>query len=208
MNKFYASALYIFLFSLQPAVVSAQNFNAFATAGIVASQVSSDELGGFDKAGFTFGGGVVTPISKKMSLAFEINFIQKGSRKPNKLDQGDPTQYLMRLNYLEVPLMLGYTINDNFTAYLGLSAAYLVSSLEENENGTIALALPFNSTDFSGVAGVGYYLTENLRADLRGTQSIIPFRDFGGDRYGFMPGGNYHSVMELTVSWYFKKEKQ
>jgi opacity protein-like surface antigen len=196
--------LIIFFFSCMHA--EAQRFNAFLNAGIVASQVSGDNLAGFNKAGFTGGVGVSAPVGKRMDVAFEITYVQKGSRKPSRLDQGDPTQYLMRLNYLEVPLTLSYKITDRISGYAGAAAAYLFGSYEANENGELTLSLPFQLTDISACGGVSYLLTDNLSVHVRGTQSVLPVRKFGGSTYGFIAGGQYNSVMELLLAFYLKKK--
>jgi Outer membrane protein beta-barrel domain len=201
--------LFILTFILAVSVkfTIAQNFNAFVLGGITASQVSGDALGGFDKAGVIFGAGVETPIAKNFDLSFEISYVQKGSRKPSKLDQGDPSQYLLRLNYLEVPLTVSYHINKKVDVSLGASAGYLVSSLEENETGELILQLPFNTLDISATAGVSYRFDEHFKATLRGIQSVLPVREFGGKANPFINGGQYNSVMVLMFSYHFKSLK-
>ncbi len=185
----------------------AQNFNAFAFGGVAASQVSGDALGGFDKAGIIFGAGVETPVSKNLAMSFEISYLQKGSRKPSKLDQGDPSQYLLRLNYLEVPLTLSYHLNKNVDVSLGAAAGYLVSSLEENENGELILKLPFKTLDISATGGVSYRFDEHFKATLRGIQSVLPVREFGGKVSPFFNAGQYNSVVVLMLGYYFKSLK-
>lgn len=186
---------------------NAQRFNSYADIGLVASQVSSDSLGGFDKAGWTAGIGVTTPLTKKLKAAFEISYIQKGSKMPNKLEQGDPAQYLMRLNYLEVPVSLGYSITDRIDAYAGIAAAYLFSSYEANENGELLNNLPYESLDLSVCGGVSYLLTDQFSAHFRGSQSMLPIRKFGGTVNGIVAGGQYNSVLELLIAFYFKKNR-
>jgi hypothetical protein len=72
-------AIVFFLISILPA--RGQGFRAGIIAGISATQISGDDLGGFDKAGLVAGGMVSTNISKKLDLAMEITFFQKGSKK-------------------------------------------------------------------------------------------------------------------------------
>jgi hypothetical protein len=187
---------------------SAQRFNAFVQAGVVTSQVSGDALGGFDKAGLEGGIGVITPVSRSISLSMELTFIQKGSRKPSKLDKGDPSQYLMRLNYLEIPVTASTTIKKlKLDVYLGLAAGYLLSSYEENESGELIFKLPFNSTDISVTGGLRYALSEHLQVDFRGIQSILPVREFGGQVSPFFDGGQYNSAFVLMFGYYFKSLK-
>jgi hypothetical protein len=185
-----------------------QRFNSYVQAGVVTSQVSGDALGGFDKAGIEGGIGVITPVSKSISVALELTFIQKGSRKPSKLDQGDPSQYLMRLNYLEVPVTASYRIQKlKLDVYLGIAAAYLLNSYEENENGELTYNLPFNSTDISVTGGLRYALAKHLQVDFRGIQSVFPVREFGGKAAAFFDGGQYNSAVVLMFGYYFKSLK-
>lgn len=71
--------------------------------GVVGSQVDGDTYEGFNKAGITAGLFVNRKLSDLFSLQLEMNYIQKGSRKP--LDDNN-TYYLMRVTYIEVPVLL------------------------------------------------------------------------------------------------------
>src|SRR5689334_20529940 len=94
--------------SIYPFLLQAQTFRAGAFAGISTSQVSGDNLGGFDKAGLYAGGFVNMPMGEKWLLQMEITYIGKGSR-PSKSDEeaGFPGVY-PTLNYAEVPLVFIY----------------------------------------------------------------------------------------------------
>jgi hypothetical protein len=198
--------LFILAFLFSAGEINAQRFNAFAAGGIVASQVSGDNLGGFDKAGVSVGLGVSTPLAKRLSMSMEIRYVQKGSRRPSKLDQGDPRQYLLRLNYLEVPVMVSYRINERFDAGAGFTAGYLLSSYEENENGELIFNDPFEKTEIGVAGSVGYMITEQLKLQLRGLQSLLAVRetDWLNNRIVY---GQFNSAFELMASWYFRKAK-
>lgn len=200
--------LIIFLIIISSFAANAQKFDAYLFAGIAASQVSGDELGGFDKAGITGGAGVFTPLSKKLLLGFEINYVQKGSRKPSKLSDGDPEQYLLRLNYAEVPLTLQYAINEQFSAYAGMALGILVGSTEENENGEIPFREPFEKFDASMLGGLKYKLNEHFYLDLRGIQSVVPVRQFSGNNNYYFDNGQYNSVIIFSFSYVFDQKKK
>src|SRR5436853_3326713 len=101
----YFSVILVFSYSI---ATHAQNFHAGAFGGISTSQVSGDNLGGFDKAGLYAGSFVNMPAGEKWLLQMEITYIQKGSR-PSKSDEeaGFPGVF-PTLNYAEVPLILIY----------------------------------------------------------------------------------------------------
>ena len=182
-----------------------QRFNAFLNGGVAASQVSGDGLGGFDKAGVSFSAGVITAMTEKLSIAMEIGYLQKGSRKPSRLDQGDPIQYLLRLNYIEVPVYLSYEAGKRLSLMAGPSVGVLLSALEENERGEIDYNPPFKSTDISITGGLQYYLSDQWAISLRTVQSVVPVREFGERAVPFLEGGQYNSVLVLSLACFFKK---
>ena len=98
----YKRFLFLFLIVF-PCLLSAQGFNAGLRVGVVGSQVDGDTYEGFNKAGITAGLFVNRKLSDLFSLQLEMNYIQKGSRKP--LDDNN-TYYLMRVTYIEVPVLL------------------------------------------------------------------------------------------------------
>ena len=187
----------------------AQRFDGYVLAGISTSQISGDALSGFDKAGFMVGAGVVTSISKnnKTMMGMEIYNIQKGSRKPSRLDKGDPSFYRLRLNYLEIPLYLKYAASDHFQLFIGGAIGVLTGSSEENENGKVAYQVPFNKFDASATCGLEYLLTADWRMGLRLIQSVTPVRDFSGNAQTFFNNGQYNNVITFTVSYFFKSKR-
>ena len=198
----------VILFLIQIKCVG-QRFNGFVYTGISTSQVSGDALGGFDKAGVILGAGVVSDVSRnhKTLVGMEIGYIQKGSRKPSKLAQGDVATYLLRLNYLEVPLYLKHAITSKFYAYAGGAIGVLTSSLEENEMG-VSYDVPFNKFDVSILGGMEYEITSHWHMNLRLIQSVAPIREFGGEvPYAFFDNGQYNTVLAFTLNYFFKTKK-
>lgn len=201
-----------FLFLLNiclPSATVAQRFSAELTAGAVGSQVSGDELGGFNKGGFAGGIGVRTRLKDHWSLGFRIMYIQKGSRKPSKLDQGDPSFYLMRLNYIEVPFMLRYTSTKKFFLEAGPSLGYLLSSYEEDENGEMPFRTPFLDFDLCFNAAAGYPITRNLDFIFTYQQSVVPVREAGASSSAFrVNSGQYNSVILFGLLFRLEKKKE
>ena len=101
--------------------LSAQNFKAKLLLGAAGSQVSGDELSGFNKGSGLLGLGVSYPLNATSAMSMQVYYIQKGSRKPSKLDQGDPTIYLMRLNYSEVTISYDFSLSRKLYARMGPS---------------------------------------------------------------------------------------
>jgi len=103
-----ATVIYVFMLLFVLNDSSAQNFKGRLAFGITATQISGDDLAGFNRAGFTFGIAAFLPVNEILATQLEMNFIQKGSREI--LEEGDSTFYQLRLNYIEVPILIDYQI--------------------------------------------------------------------------------------------------
>ena len=79
--------------------ILSQSFDGGLLAGLTTSQISGDNLGGFNKLGFAIGIFTQRNISEKSKLRFELSYFQKGSKNNNlnlnlnsfKLDYIDAT---------------------------------------------------------------------------------------------------------------------
>ena len=121
--------------------VAAQQFKAGILGGIATTQVDGDTYSGYGKAGI-FAGAFVTKQflpSGKWSASFAITYLQKGSRKIPHPDKGDYADYLLKLDYAEVPLLVQYdfAVSDsagehkmNFALFGGIALGALVRSAE------------------------------------------------------------------------------
>ena len=195
----------ILLFSIQNAV--AQGFRGELLAGIATSQVSGDQLSGFDKVGGLLGGGVKLSTGNKTEVGFRMFYVQKGSRKPSNLSNGDPTFYLLRLNYIEMPLSCGYKFNKKWKAEAGLSVAYLFKSKEEDENGELVDTQPFEKIDFSMFGGVTYAFNEKIGVQVHYWQSLLPIRSTASGESFRLNAGQYNSVFTLNLIYSLSPKK-
>src|SRR5687768_12714295 len=101
MRFYYILILIILLNEVN--LVSAQSFKGGFNAGFTTSQVSGDNLAGYNKAGLIGGLFVYREISKKFSLRMDFSYVMKGSRKAVHPEIGDFDFYVLKLNYIEVP---------------------------------------------------------------------------------------------------------
>ncbi len=181
----------------------AQNFHAGAFAGISTSQVSGDNLGGFDKAGLYAGGFVNTPLGEKWKIQMEISYVGKGSR-PSKEDRDAnfPGVY-PTLNYAEVPITFIYMARPKINIEVGLAAGILVYSREEDLFSERKIQRPYHNFDFSFVIGFDYFLSEKLSVNSRLDNSFIPIREHEfGQTYG-LNRGQYNSVITFSLRYHF-----
>ena len=85
--------------------VKSQNFKGGIIGGIATTQVSGDNLGGYNKAGLCIGVFTQLPISPISNIKMEMEYIQKGSRNPKLNQNGIPD---ISTSYLEIPISLNY----------------------------------------------------------------------------------------------------
>ena len=154
----------------------AQQFNAGLLAGVSATQISGDQLSGFNKAGLVAGGFVSTTLSPKFDLALGITYFQKGSKKNTDPDKEDYTYYRLRLNYFDMPLLLQWKYNKKLIFEAGPSVAVLLSEEEEDEFGVLPNRRPFEKTEFAANLGMNVTVVKQLSFVLRMGTSILPVR--------------------------------
>ncbi|MFM7016804.1 MAG: porin family protein [Bacteroidota bacterium] len=186
----------------------AQNFNAKLILGAAGSQVSGDELSGFNKGTALFGASISYPLQTTSAVSMQLYYLQKGSRKPSKLDQGDPTTYLMRLNYIESTFSYDFSLSRKVYARMGPSLGYLVSSKEENQDGILGNRSKFSPIDVSVMGSLGVPFAPTWNFEFGYLQSLLPIREHGsGDTY-YLNKGQYNSVITFTLVKTFNSKSE
>ena len=119
-----------------PALLHAQIIKGEVFAGGNLCQVDGDECYGFKKIGVNAGAGALIPFTSWMDLGLEVMFSQKGAYKRDSLVYNStyPHAYNLKLNYVEVPLMLYFTDKDIASIGIGVSYGRLVG-LKELDDG-------------------------------------------------------------------------
>lgn len=187
--------------------VNAQKeFKIGAIAGINATQISGDDLGGFDKLGINAGGFCNFPLNDFWKAQFEILYSQKGSRKTPDPEIGDYTEYKLQLGYVEVPLLLQWQLPnklEKFRIEFGPSFGALMSSEESNQQGTIPNTRGFKSFELSFNIGINYAIGEQFSVNIRNNNSILPVREHAAGATYLLNRGQYSSVVALTIRYQF-----
>ncbi len=199
----------LFIFIFLPSLLLAQRqFHAGIAAGISATQYDGDTYSGYDKLGLNGGGFVNTSIGEKWDLQFEILYFQKGAKKLPHFDKGDYSEYLLKLDYIEVPILLRWNLSDKFTAEGGLGIGRLIRQYEEENyvpKPVSSMNAPFTNTEFSYDLGVGYKIIPNLSFNWRFTYSLFTMR---GERpkwlgiYSYF-AGEFNNCMAFTLRYSF-----
>lgn len=199
--------LLILFFGFFSVTVFSQGFNGGLFAGISASQISGDNLSGFDKPGFGGGGFVNLNFGKNSGMQMELSYIAKGSRKLAKPDEGDPTSYKLTLNYIELPLLYKYLYRDFIGVDIGPYFSVLINSKEEDENGEISRTAEFENYDFGGLISFYYKINDNWMFDIRVSTSLIKVREHGSGSTYRLNKGQYNNVLVFSFRYQFNKAK-
>lgn len=189
--------------------LQAQRFNAGLMLGGVTSQVDGDTYDGYHKWGYLGGGYVTLQISPHSSFQMELEYIQKGSRRNDTTVSGGNT-YLLRLHYIEVPILYQYTFKKRFYFEAGPVADVTIGSLELLNEAAPPETVPLRPVTFAGIFGFGAYLTNHLRINIRSNYSLNSIRsknNYGGYRRMLFETGQYNNVLSLALLWDFKAKE-
>ena len=189
---------------------SSQAFFGGLALGGVTSQVDGDHNNGFHKVGLTGGVFVGLEFNDIFEAQFEIKYIQKGSRS----SADDPYQFVIRLDYVELPLVasanLGFlNINghkvDWITFEAGASVDVLAYTNQKNNGASEYGSNQWKRFCVNGILGVKFNLVgKKLQLDARVITSINSA--YAGNylqalRFG--QWGAFNDVLELVLYYRF-----
>jgi hypothetical protein len=180
------------------------------TTGIVGalntSQVSGDDLWGFNQFGAYGGLFLNAEMSETKSIQFHIAYSQKGSRQPASRN-GTSNNYVLRFNYIDVPIIFGHRFQKNkmkdFIGEIGIVNSYLINYTERNVFGDITPVRPFKKYEGSLMLGFGYLLKENLYFSMRYVNSVLPIRKHISGANYYFNRGQYNTVMQFSLNYFF-----
>lgn len=191
-------------FTLKPAI------------GITACQVHGDKYDGYNKLGFTGGLYLNALLKKKHSLEFGIIYIQKGARKNQNVEKFDYSFYILRLNYIEIPLYYRWQHNKFFYT-AGLSYGYLINYYEgSSELGNYTGLYPFLRSEYSFNIGLGMMIKPQIGVEVRTNNSFLTVRPwqsgFVQPYYNTILGrtfnkGSYSNIMEVVLTYKLKSRR-
>lgn len=179
----------------------AQRFEGGLIGGFNAAQVDGDQYKGYHKPGVALGGYVKTDLSRTVFAAMELKLMQKGARNIDSLATNGQIKYIMRLNYIDLPVYLGIRTSERISLLVGLSSGYLISGKEFNDYGQLPVEdrHPFNAFDLQTMIGFRFQFTKRLFVDVRGAYSMLPIRDRPGDVLWYWRSNQFNNMLSTTV---------
>ncbi len=184
---------------------SKSNFKGGLRAGFTATQISGDNLAGFNKLGAYAGAFTNFPVSKdsKWKLQLELNFIMKGSStfKPKNSNAPIFNKYVLTLFYTETPLLVKYNLYKGLEVETGPSFNFLFATKEVDALGDLHRS-PFNIFELSYIVGVSYLIKEHWGINLRWSTSVFPVR-IPDWQYNDNIKKQYNDVLAFSVYYQF-----
>jgi hypothetical protein len=194
-------AIFLFLLLLLADYGYSQRFDGGILGGFNGTQVEGDTYKGYHKPGILAGVWVQTDMAPAVFAAMELKFSQKGAR--NKIDPKNPVpeKYIMRLDYADLPVYLGFRTNDYISLVGGITFGYLLRSAEINEDGPFPPAdqKPFNSLDLQPFLGFQFDVFEKLKLDLRIAYSVLPVRGKPDNDLWYWRQNQFNNVLSMAV---------
>ncbi len=190
-----------------------------ATLGLNFTQVEGDEVHGFKKPGLNIGAGVLIPFKKNWDVSMEVTFNQKGAKQRDQYNEIDSLgnvttgAYKLRLNYVEIPVLVHYTDKEFITIGAGFSWGRLVV-VQEWEHGkrvestTLASGV-YNKNDFCYIIDARIRINGPLKFGIRYQNSIAKIRtreftDFSGGKW---TRDQFNKILTFKLIYIFNEER-
>lgn len=179
-------------------------FSSLIRAGIVASQIHNDDIGGYNKLGGTLGAGVFTPIGDELNLQVEINYAMRGSRKRPNPKSGDYTTFAIEPHYIDVPILLKKFI-WKFEFEAGLNNGIFLFNRINDPNFLLPTAVKdFNRYELAINLGVNVPINDVWHSNVRFHYSVLP----ASGKLQFVNGlsllgGAYNNAVTFSINRVF-----
>ena len=175
-----------------------QEFNAGISAGISTSQVSGDNLAGFNKAGIILGGFVNRKINDLLMVQIEMIYIQKGSSNPN---QNVNNLADIHLDYIEIPLLAIIKNSEILSIEGGVHCSALIDGYYQDLYGELENQTSFDNFELGAIIGISYNLSSKISLNTRLSNSIIPIAEHAsGQTYKFNKG-KYNTGLNFILKY-------
>lgn len=142
IKTYFFTIVFILLVQFAPA----QEFYGGVLAGFNGSQLEGDASSGYNKMGLVGGVWTQRDISSDFYWGMELKVNQKGSRK--LINKYDNWHYVYRLNYIDLPVLIGYRYKPYLSVFTGLSYGYLFNKNASSRDGKDPMILYDDISDW------------------------------------------------------------
>jgi len=185
----------ILFFLLLSVISNAQRFKGGAVIGFNVSQIDGDFWSGYNKAGMVGGAYVYTEFSDRWGSQMEIRYSAKGSAT----SLNNPVHRKIRLQYIELPLLVTYDFFTHFQAQGGVSVGYLFNAAQNDGYGYEDFD-QFDQYEFALNIGVNYKVLKKLSANVRFSYSILPtYALYSG---ATLPYAMFNNVLTFAIYYH------
>ncbi len=168
-----------------------------------------DDFTSYHKVGLNAGGIVYTRFSETFGVSMEILFSQKGDKEVSQANSYSVgsyfSQYLLKLNYIEVPITIHY-LQKRMDYEMGFSYSRLISSNESIYSDPPVIINPlinyFNKDDYELIFGGTYHLFKHYYFNLRWQFSLLQIRPIERTPGGFYFDGQQNNVLNFRIIYY------
>ena len=200
--------------------LSAQEFFGGLIAGGVMSQVGGDMRGGYNKLGIVGGAFAGLNLSEDLDVQMELKYIQKGSYSTDMETWPAYDPFLIKLDYMDLPVVFGYNLNKiNVNGVnlrwlkleAGVSFDVLVNYRQEIRGDEVFSSNPWNRFVLNTVIGARVSVKENVEIGLRAVNAMTSICK--SSKYLYSNGnvkyirrlfgryGMFNDVLQIAVFW-------
>ena len=196
-NKYFL----VFVIIISTHAAFSQEFDGGPIVGLSVCQVDGDGIGGYNKPGLITGLFITRKINPKYHLQIELRYIQKGAKSKGKIEDNSD-YYAIRLQYIELPILISYKFNKKLSFEGGLAEGYLYKSEEDfGGGGFVDTQYPYYKAETSVLVGVHYKLTDRLGINTRIQYSITRISKYTAGTELWTRRGKFNNLINFTLTY-------
>ncbi len=164
----------IILIFFFPFLTQAQLFTGGLHLGLVGAQIDGDQMWGYHHLGIMAGGFVDVNFKLNRYLELGLQYAGKGATQSLKYVGNGYSRTKVSLHYIDVPLILGYILNQKYDLQFGVLNSYLFKTRVIDASGNITTndLSHYKLYDAEAIVGMYYIWRENFRVGLHLSYSI------------------------------------
>ncbi len=191
----------LFFFCFVTNLTIGQNFNPLVLAGISTSQVSADDLSGFNKLGLKIGLGVTHRINNATRGELSLYYLDKGSKDSE-------SKFKIDLSYIESCWSIQKSAKG-FIYEAGLQFAVLIDGATYDIYGFEDISKSsFNRYEVGGKVSAGVHLMPQIQMfwEISNTLPFWPIQEHPNGLTFNLNRGKYNSIFSISFRYLYREE--